>query len=74
MPPAVLHERTRHDRNRPLLQVADPLARLEALYAERDPLYRETAHYVVEGPHLVASGIVNLLTREFTQMESACKP
>ena len=38
VPPALLHERTRHDRNRPLLHVTDPLAQLEALYAVRDPL------------------------------------
>ncbi|MDR2186973.1 MAG: shikimate kinase [Azonexus sp.] len=71
VPPALLYERTRHDRNRPLLQVADPLARLEGLYAERDPLYREAAHFVVEGSHLVASGIVNLLLREFARLESS---
>ncbi|MDR1996569.1 shikimate kinase [Azonexus sp.] len=71
VPPVILYERTRHDRNRPLLQVADPLARLEALHAERDPLYREVAHFVVEGSHLVASGIVNLLLREFPQMSPA---
>ena len=46
--PEVLLERTRYDKNRPLLQVADPLAKLEALYAARDPLYRQTAHLVVE--------------------------
>ena len=39
--------RTRNDRNRPLLQTADPQAKLEALFAERDPLYREVAHHVV---------------------------
>lgn len=71
VPPAMLYERTRHDRNRPLLQVADPLARLETLHAERDPLYREVAHFVVEGSHLVASGIVHLLLREYSQMDSA---
>jgi shikimate kinase len=49
VPPVMLYERTRHDRNRPLLQVPDPLARLEVLHAERDPLYREIAHFVVEG-------------------------
>lgn len=68
VPPALLYERTRHDRNRPLLQVADPLARLEELYAIRDPLYRETAHFVVNGTHLVASGIVQNLLREFNQL------
>jgi shikimate kinase len=67
VPPALLYERTRHDRNRPLLRVADPLARLEELYALRDPLYRETAHFIVEGGRLVASGIVQLLLREYEQ-------
>jgi shikimate kinase len=68
VPPTLLYERTRHDRNRPLLQVADPLARLEELYATRDPLYRQTAHFVVNGTHLVASGIVQNLLREFNQL------
>jgi shikimate kinase len=43
-----LHRRLRHDTHRPLLQVADPLTRLRELYRERDPLYRRTAHFVVE--------------------------
>lgn len=67
VPPALLFERTRHDRNRPLLHVADPLAKLEELHAVRDPLYRETAHIVVDGGHLVASGIVLHLLREFNR-------
>lgn len=49
VPPRQLFERTRRDRNRPLLQVADPLARLQALYEQRDPLYREVADVVIEG-------------------------
>lgn len=40
--------RTRHDRNRPLLQTEDPKGKLEALYAERDPLYREVADFIIE--------------------------
>lgn len=67
VPPALLFERTRHDRNRPLLHVADPLAKLEELHTVRDPLYRDTAHMVVEGGHLVASGIVQHLLREFNR-------
>lgn len=43
----LLWKRLRRDRRRPLLQVADPEARLRALRAEREPLYRETAHIVV---------------------------
>lgn len=68
VPPALLYERTRHDRNRPLLNVPDPMAKLEELYAARDPLYREIAHIVVDGSHLVASGIVQHLLREFTRL------
>ena len=65
VPPALLFERTRHDRNRPLLRVTDPLGKLEELHALRDPLYREAAHLVVEGSHLIASGVVQYLLREF---------
>lgn len=43
-----LLNRTRHDRNRPLLQTADPRARLTELYEIRDPLYRDTAHVIIE--------------------------
>jgi len=46
--PADLYERVRHDKNRPLLATPDPLAKLESLYAERDPLYREIADVVVD--------------------------
>lgn len=45
-----LWRRTRRNRNRPLLQVENPRARLEALFRERDPLYREIAH-IVMAPH-----------------------
>lgn len=71
VPPLLLYQRTRHDKNRPLLQVANPLARLEELYAVRDPLYRETAHFVVDGASLVASGIVNHLLREYKRLSSS---
>jgi shikimate kinase len=43
-----LWQRTRSDKNRPLLQTEDPRAELEKLYKERDPLYLEVAHIVVD--------------------------
>jgi shikimate kinase len=46
--PEDLYERVRQDRNRPLLATANPLARLEELYVERDPLYREVADVIVD--------------------------
>jgi shikimate kinase len=46
--PEDLLKRLRHDTKRPLLQVADPLQRLNELHAVRDPLYREVAHTIVD--------------------------
>ena len=46
--PADLYRRLKNDRNRPLLMTADPLARLQELYLQRDPLYREVADIVVD--------------------------
>jgi shikimate kinase len=40
-------ERTYRDRKRPLIQTEDPLNRLRELMTVREPLYRETADYVV---------------------------
>ena len=43
-----LLSRTAKDRNRPLLQTADPRARLQELLEVRDALYREVADVVVD--------------------------
>jgi shikimate kinase len=59
--PEELFRRLRHDSQRPLLQVADPLQRLRALYQERDPLYRETCHYVIETGRPSVSTLVNMV-------------
>ena len=39
--------RTHQDDNRPLLQTADPRARLAELFERRDPLYREAADWMI---------------------------
>lgn len=57
--PEEIFKRLRHDSHRPLLQVADPLGRLRALYEERDPLYRETAHFVIETGRPSVAMLVN---------------
>ncbi|MDE2388853.1 MAG: 3-dehydroquinate synthase [Betaproteobacteria bacterium] len=43
-----LYRRTRHDKNRPLLQTQNLYARLNELYLQRDALYRETAHIIID--------------------------
>lgn len=59
--PEDVFRRVRHDRNRPLLQVADPLQRLRDLYDVRDPLYRETAHFVIETGRPSVATLVNMI-------------
>ena len=46
--PEELIRRLRHDTNRPLLQVRDPVRKLRELFRERDPLYRDAARFVIE--------------------------
>jgi shikimate kinase len=65
--PDVLYQRTRHDRNRPLLQVPDPLARLAALFEQRDPLYREVAHVVIDSKEGAAGALVQRIEWELKQ-------
>jgi shikimate kinase len=64
VPPDELYQRTRHDKNRPLLQVADPLGKIKELYALRDPLYREIADIVIDGAGKTAFVVARLLERE----------
>ncbi len=59
--PEELFRRLRHDTQRPLLQVRDPLRRLRELHAERDPLYRETAHYTVDTGRPSVPMLVNMI-------------
>ncbi len=59
--PEELFRRLHHDTNRPLLQVQDPLARLRSLYVERDPLYRETAHFVIETGRPSVSRLMSMI-------------
>ncbi len=59
--PDELFRRLRHDKNRPLLQVADPLQRLRDLYVQRAPLYRETAHFSIDTGRPSVSTLVNTI-------------
>ena len=56
-------ERTAHDRNRPLLQTPDRRGRLEELMKIREPIYRQTAHLVVETDGLTPKTVVQKIVR-----------
>lgn len=59
--PEHLYERTRHDRNRPLLQTDNPLEKLRELYRVRDPLYREIADIVIDTGRQSVSSMTRML-------------
>ena len=59
-----LFRRLRYDTSRPLLQVADPLGRLRELFDQRDPLYRETAHFVLETGRPSVTALVNMIVMQ----------
>jgi shikimate kinase len=62
--PEELIRRLRHDTHRPLLQVADPMVKLRELFSVRDPLYRQTAHFVVETGRPSVSTLVNMIVMQ----------
>ena len=65
-----LLNRTRHDKNRPLLQAADPRAKLTELYEKRDPLYREVAHLTVDTGNQSLTSLVNRLSQLLLETRS----
>lgn len=68
-----IFRRLRHDQSRPLLQVGDPLNRLRDLYAVRDPLYRETAHFVIETGRPSVATLVNMIVMQL-ELSGAISP
>lgn len=59
--PEEIYRRVKHDRTRPLLQGGNPLSKLRDLYAQRDALYRETAHYVIETGRPTVHTLVSMI-------------
>lgn len=66
--PEDLFRRLRHDRDRPLLQVADPMGRLRDLFRQRDAFYEEVADITVGGE---GHSIPELVGRILAQRDAA---
>lgn len=62
--PEDVFRRVRHDTNRPLLQVDDPMAKLRELFEARDPLYSETAHFTIETGRPSVATLVNMIVMQ----------
>jgi shikimate kinase len=71
--PHDLWQRTRRDKNRPLLQTDDPRGKLEALFKIRDPLYQECAHFIVETGRPTVNNLVNMVLMQL-EMAGVVKP
>lgn len=67
--PRVLFERTRQDTNRPLLQVSNPLMRIEELFAQRDPLYQDVADLVMTSG---GGSVFHLVTQVERELRKRC--
>jgi shikimate kinase len=68
-----LWERTRHDSSRPLLAAPNPRERLAEILREREALYRETAHVVVDTGSQSASTLVNRVVAALREHEAAAR-
>jgi 3-dehydroquinate synthase len=64
-------QRTAHDRNRPLLQTADPRKKLEDLTAQREPLYREIADLVIDTGRPNVQSMVQTILDQIAALEAA---
>lgn len=65
-----LWQRTRHDRNRPLLQTPNPHAKLAELHDLRDPLYRDVADIVVQSGRRSVHVLMLHLVEEITAFKN----
>lgn len=62
--PDEIYRRLKNDSSRPLLQVGDPLLKLRELFEVRDPLYRETAHFIMETGRPSVATTVNMIVMQ----------
>jgi shikimate kinase len=68
--PKDLWHRTRHDKSRPLLQNTDALEKLQNLYLQRDPLYREIADILADTGRQSARALLRQL---LPQVRERCR-
>jgi shikimate kinase/3-dehydroquinate synthase len=63
-------QRTSHDKNRPLLQTADPRKRIEELAIEREPFYLDVADIIIETGRPNVQLLVQTILAKLEELES----
>ena len=71
--PEEIYRRVKYDKTRPLLQGGNPMDKLRDLYAQRDALYRETAHYIIETGRPTVHTLVNMIMMQLEMAAGAQK-
>ncbi|MEN9372542.1 MAG: hypothetical protein RIR79_94 [Pseudomonadota bacterium] len=71
--PDKIFRRLQNDTTRPLLQVANPIGRLRELYAARNPLYREAAHFIIDTGRPSVNTLINTILMQLEQSKLAIK-
>jgi shikimate kinase len=64
-------ERTGKDKSRPLLQTDNPLAKIKELIKIREPLYRETAHVIVDTSRRSPRSVSEEILRQIEEWREA---
>ncbi|MES3007172.1 MAG: shikimate kinase AroK [Pseudomonadota bacterium] len=64
-------ERTGKDKSRPLLQTDNPLAKIKELIKIREPLYRETAHVIVDTSRRSPRSVSTEILRQIEEWRAA---
>lgn len=65
-----LVERTRRDRNRPLLQTDDPRGKIEQLLRSREPIYRELADIIVDTGQRAPASVARDIAARFKNLSA----
>ena len=62
-----LWHRTRNDKHRPLLQNVDIRAKLAQLYEERNPLYTQTATFIIDTGNQPVANLLNRIEKSLAE-------
>jgi shikimate kinase/3-dehydroquinate synthase len=66
--------RTSHDKNRPLLQTADPRKRIEELAVQREPFYQEVADLIIDTGRPNVQSMVQTIMTHLARLECQAAP
>lgn len=64
--PVEQYKRVQHDKNRPLLQNDSPQLTIQQLFKAREPLYKDSAHYIINSDQLTPSEVVDEIIRNIS--------